>query len=180
MSSANRAARDKYLKWNPGETGEAKRNVSSADGHARKARIARAKKDNPKLVAQLKKDLKYELESGSLSLLSKLRSAETASRCLGAMVLRNFIMRALFRQMARAFYTLLCMGVDHQHVAQLTTEIQVRDQKEEDNTEELNYLRNRVKAFELIALEKRTQLAFVVAWELANRKNRILVDADKK
>ena len=30
------------------------------------------------------------------------------------------------------------------------------------------------------ALEKRTQLAFVVAWELANRKNRILVDADKK
>ena len=83
MSSANRAARDKYLKWNPGETGEAKRNVSSADGHARKARIARAKKDNPKLVAQLKKDLKYELESGSLSLLSKLRSAETASRCLG-------------------------------------------------------------------------------------------------
>ena len=157
MSSANRAARDKYLKWNPGETGEAKRNVSSADGHARKARIARAKKDNPKLVAQLKKDLKYELESGSLSLLSKLRSAETASRCLGAMVLRNFIMRALFRQMARAFYTLLCMGVDHQHVAQLTTEIQVRDQKEEDDTEELDYLRNRVKAFELIALEKRTQ-----------------------
>ena len=30
------------------------------------------------------------------------------------------------------------------------------------------------------ALEKRTQLAFVVAWELANRKNRIQVDADKK
>ncbi len=30
------------------------------------------------------------------------------------------------------------------------------------------------------ALEKRTQLAFVVAWELANRKDRIQVDADKK
>ena len=37
-----------------------------------------------------------------------------------------------------------------------------------------------VDKIEFDALEKRTQLAFVIAWELANRKNRIVVDADKK
>ena len=161
----NRKARDKYLKWNPGKEKQVKRHVGSADGHARKMRISRAQKLDPKLVEQLKKDLKYELENSSLSFLQKLRNAETASRCLGAMVLRNFIVRALFRQMARAFYTLLTSGVDHSVVAKLkqkvvhqTTTLQEKDDSHQDAHIEVRDLRLRVEQYELAALKRRTKV----------------------
>jgi Zn-dependent M28 family amino/carboxypeptidase len=37
-----------------------------------------------------------------------------------------------------------------------------------------------VDKIEFDALQKRTQLAFVIAWELANRKNRPVVDKSEK
>jgi Zn-dependent M28 family amino/carboxypeptidase len=37
-----------------------------------------------------------------------------------------------------------------------------------------------VNKIEFDALQKRTQLAFVIAWELANRKNRPVVDKSEK
>ena len=139
--------------------------MSSAEGHARKQRVSRAKKENPKLVLQLKKDLKYEMENASLSMMVKLRNAETASRCLGAMVLRNFIVRALFRQMARAFYTLLTSGVDHQHVAQLKaqvnhhqTQLTNNQNNQSDVLEELRELRLQVQDYKHAALSQKVKI----------------------
>ena len=164
-NSKNLAARDKYLKWSKGDDkSNPKRHTGSAAGHQRKARIARAKKQDPKLIEQLKKDLKYEMENSSLSLLQKLRSAETASKCLGAMILRNFIVRALFRQTARAFYKLLTKGVDHSTVAQLKQTVTIQKETRNDGLEELDELRMKVEDFELAALKQRTtSLAPIIA-----------------
>eukprot|EP00946_MAST-07B_sp_MAST-7B-sp1_P000363 g363.t1 len=62
---------DKFLKFDGGASkggrkkGGPRRHLSSADGHARRTRMARARKANPKLVDQLVKDIKYELSVGS-------------------------------------------------------------------------------------------------------------------
>ena len=120
---------DKFLKFDGGAGGKKKaprRHLSSADGHARRARMARARKTHPKLVDQLMKDIRYELSVGSsASNVSRMRNMEQMRRMMGAMATRSFLQRAMFKRTARAFFHWLCDGVDHAHVAHLRKEIEV-------------------------------------------------------
>jgi hypothetical protein len=174
---------DKFLKFDGGGSGGGsgggttkkapRRHLSSADGHARRTRMARARKANPKLVDQLVKDIRYELSVGaSASGVARMRNMEQMRRMMGAMATRSFLQRAIFKRTARAFFHWLCDGVDHAHVAHLKNEIEVHkeiveehvttvqriEEAQADNNNEVTELREELKKYRTILAGGRGQV----------------------
>ena len=91
---------DRFFRWRPGEgNGDVRRNLSSADAHTRRVRIARAKGMDKSFVEQLTKDLKKEIMGPR-----RVHYMENCKRSMGAAVLRNQFVRFLHGKLSKAFF----------------------------------------------------------------------------
>ena len=167
------ALADKFLKWQGGKKGsQPRRHLSSADGHARRSRMARALRDHPQLVEQLRKDIKKEMQTGggsSASAVSRMRNVEQMQRMMGAMAARSYLVRAMFKQKARAFYHWLCDGVDHGHVAQLRQAVEEHREKAVHHEKTVKEVVEASADFEEEVIILRSRLAYYESASAASR-----------